>query len=172
MDEEDNDPQAFCFGFTVFHSSLNHWGLQTGTRELEEMGMKFSQSLLTLRSNTIHYNSHLIPHTYALLDVDDRLLNHKSNNCFEDDEPPCTEEIEYSSCSDPFGANELDMEVNGNTSSEEEDEEDAEICRNGRRCNDRKSHLVPHCLKQDALETLTIEAGQCNGIDISNGYLH
>ncbi|XP_052400604.1 cytosolic carboxypeptidase 4 isoform X2 [Carassius gibelio] len=145
------------------YNGCNHGiykGLQTGTRELEEMGMKFSQSLLTLRSNTIHYNSHLIHHTYALLDVDDRLLNHKSNNCFEDDEPPCTEEIEYSSCSDPFGANELDMEVNGNTSSEEEDEEDAEICRNGRRCNDRKSHLVPHCLKQDALETLTIEAGQ------------
>lgn len=54
-------------------------GLQTGTRELEEMGMKFSQSLLTLRSNAIHYNSRLIHHTYALLDVDDRLLNHKSN---------------------------------------------------------------------------------------------
>ncbi|XP_051739978.1 cytosolic carboxypeptidase 4 isoform X2 [Ctenopharyngodon idella] len=146
-------------------------GLQTGTRELEEMGMKFSQSLLTLRRNSIHYNSRLIQHAPALLDLDDRLLDHKSNNCFEDDEPPCMEEIEYSSCSDPFGANELDMEVNGNTSSAEEDEDDVEVCKNGRRCNDRKSRLVPHYLQQDALETLTIKSGQCNGIDISNGYL-
>lgn len=79
------------------------------------------------------------------------------------------EEIEYSSCSDPFGANELDTEVNGNTSSEEEDEEDADICRDGKQRNNRKSHLVPHYLKQDALETLTIKSGQCNG---SNGYLY
>ncbi|XP_048015301.1 cytosolic carboxypeptidase 4 isoform X3 [Megalobrama amblycephala] len=144
-------------------------GLQTGTRELEEMGMKFSQSLLTLRRNSIHYNTRLIQHAPALLDLDDRLLDHKSNNCFEDDEPPCMEEIEYSSCSDPFGANELDMEVNGNTSSAEEDEDDAEVCRTGRRRNDRKSRLVPHYLQQDSLET--IKNGQCNGIDISNGYL-
>uniref|UniRef100_A0A9J8AAJ0 tubulin-glutamate carboxypeptidase n=1 Tax=Cyprinus carpio carpio TaxID=630221 RepID=A0A9J8AAJ0_CYPCA len=144
-------------------------GLQTGTRELEEMGMKFSQSLLTLRRNAIHYNSRLIHHASALLDLDDRLLDHKSNNFFEDDEPPCMEEIEYSSCSDPFGANELDTEVNGNTSSEEEDEEDADICRDGKQRNNRKSHLVPHYLKQDALETLTIKSGQCNG---SNGYLY
>ncbi|KAI2648484.1 Cytosolic carboxypeptidase 1 [Labeo rohita] len=54
-------------------------GLQTGTRELEEMGMKFSQSLLTLRRNAIHYNSRLIHHASALLDLDDRLLDHKSN---------------------------------------------------------------------------------------------
>ncbi|XP_016123013.1 cytosolic carboxypeptidase 1-like [Sinocyclocheilus grahami] len=147
-------------------------GLQTGTRELEEMGMKFGQSLLTLRRNAIHYNSRLIHHASALLDLDDRLLDHKSNNCFEDDEPPCMEKIEYSACSDSFGANELDTEVNGNTSSEEEDEEDADICRNGRRCNDRKSHLFPHHLKQDALETLTIKGGQCNGVDISNGFLY
>ncbi|XP_067236192.1 cytosolic carboxypeptidase 4 isoform X1 [Chanodichthys erythropterus] len=146
-------------------------GLQTGTRELEEMGMKFSQSLLTLRRNSIHYNSRLIQHAPALLDLDDRLLDHKSNNCFEDDEPPCMEEIEYSSCSDPFSANELDMEVNGNTSSAEEDEDDAEVCRTGRRRNDRKSRLVPHYLQQDSLESLTIKSGQCNGIDISNGYL-
>ncbi|KAK7121699.1 hypothetical protein R3I93_022703 [Phoxinus phoxinus] len=141
-------------------------GLQTGTREMEEMGMKFSQSLLTLRRNSIHYNSRLIHHAPALLDLDDRLLDHKSNTCSEDDEPPCAEEIEYSSCTDPFGANELDMEVNGNTSSAEEDE-DEEVCRNGR----RRNHLVPHYLQQDALETLTIKSGQCNAIDISNGYL-
>ncbi|XP_067292754.1 cytosolic carboxypeptidase 4 isoform X3 [Pseudorasbora parva] len=146
-------------------------GLQTGTRELEEMGMKFSQSLLTLRRNSIHYNRRLIHHAPALLDLDDRLLDHKSNTCFEDDEPPCTEEIEYSSCSDPLGANELDMEVNGNTSSADEDDDDVEVCRNRRRHNDEKSRLVPHYLQQDALETLTIKSGQCNGIDISNGYL-
>ncbi|XDV53168.1 hypothetical protein PO909_021746 [Leuciscus waleckii] len=58
------------------------------------------------------------------------------------------------------------MEVNGNTSSAEEDE-DEEVCRNGR----RRNQLVPHYLKQDALETLTIKSGKCNAIDISNGYL-
>ncbi|XP_051545633.1 cytosolic carboxypeptidase 4-like [Myxocyprinus asiaticus] len=144
-------------------------GLQTGTQEMEEMGMKFSQSLLTLRKNSINYNCRLIHHAPALLDLDDRVLDHKSNNCYEDDEPSCTEEIEYSSCSNLFGANDLDMEVNGNTSSAEEDEEDIDICKNGRRRTDKKSHLLPHFLQQEALETLTIKGGQCNGLNISNG---
>jgi len=43
------------------------------------MGMKFSQSLLTLRRNSIHYNSRLIHQAPALLDLDDGLLDHKSN---------------------------------------------------------------------------------------------
>nr|XP_055048746.1 cytosolic carboxypeptidase 4 isoform X1 [Misgurnus anguillicaudatus] len=147
-------------------------GLQTGTRELEEMGMKFSQSLITLSRNTIHYNSRLIHNASALLDLDDRLLDHKSNNCSEDDEPPCAEEIQYSSCSDLFGANDLDAEVNANASSVEEDEGDAEVCKKGRRLTDRKSHLLPHFLQQDALETLGIRSGQCNNMDMSNRYFY
>ncbi|XP_051979103.1 cytosolic carboxypeptidase 4-like isoform X2 [Xyrauchen texanus] len=146
-------------------------GLQIGTHEMEEMGMKFSQSLLTLRKNSLLYNSRLIHHASALLDLNNQVVDHKSNNCYEDDEPPCTEEIEYSSFSDPFGANDLDMEVNGNIhSAEEEDEGDADICENVRLQTDRKSHLLPHILPQDALETLTIKDGQCNGINVGNSY--
>ncbi|KAA0724557.1 Cytosolic carboxypeptidase 4 [Triplophysa tibetana] len=138
-------------------------GLQTGTREMEEMGMKFSQSLLTLRRNSIQYSSRLIHNASALLDLDDRLLDHKSNNCFEDDEPPCPEEIQYSSCTDLFGANDLDTEVNVNMSRIEEDEG-----KNERRLTDRKSQQLPHFLQQGAMETLSIKSGQCNNMDISN----
>ncbi|XP_057186317.1 cytosolic carboxypeptidase 4 isoform X2 [Triplophysa rosa] len=142
-------------------------GLQTGTRELEEMGMKFSQSLLTLRRNSIHYTSRLIHNASALLDLDDRLLDHKSNNCFEDDEPPCPEEIQYSSCTDLFGSKDLDTEVNVNMCSIEQDEG-----KNEQRRTDRKSQLVPHFLQQDAMETLSIKSGQCNNMDISNRYFY
>ncbi|XP_073798977.1 cytosolic carboxypeptidase 4 isoform X9 [Danio rerio] len=146
-------------------------GLQTGTQELEEMGLKFSQSLLTLRRNSAHYSSRLIQHTSALLDLDDRLLPHKSNTCFEDDEPPCAEQIEYSSSSysDPLSSSELDNEVNGNTSSAEEDDDDVTICKNKRRKNNQTSRLVPRFIQQEAL---SINSKHCNGIDISNGYLY
>ncbi len=82
------------------------------------------------------------------------------------------EEIEYSSCSDPFGAKELDTEVNGNTSSEEEDEEDADSVGTGGSVTTGSPTSFLTTSKQDALETLTIKGGQCNGIDISNGYLY
>ncbi|KAG7468180.1 hypothetical protein MATL_G00140060, partial [Megalops atlanticus] len=100
-------------------------GLQTGTRELEEMGLKFCQSLLSLRRNTLLYSRKFFNHASALLDLDDSLLDHKSHNSFEDDEPPCVEEIEYlsDSCQEHGNGEELDAEVNGNVSSSEEEEE-------------------------------------------------
>ncbi|KAL7885302.1 hypothetical protein AOLI_G00055970 [Acnodon oligacanthus] len=151
-------------------------GLQTGTRELEETGQNFCQSLLTLRKNTINYNSRLFSHAAAILDLDGGLLDHKSHNCFEDDEPPCVESIEYSSYSVPRRAEELDAEVNGNLSGSEEEEEeekneDEEDPENGKRCSQRKSRLFRHVCRQDSLETLTIKSGQCNGINISSSYL-
>lgn len=88
-------------------------------------------------------------------------------SCYEDDEPPCPEEIQYSSCSDLFGAIDLDAEVNANMSGTEDDEG-----KNERRRADRKSHLLPHFLQQDALETLSIRSGQCNSVDISNRYFY
>ncbi|KAF5880146.1 cytosolic carboxypeptidase 4-like, partial [Clarias magur] len=53
--------------------------LQMGTRELEEMGMKFCQSLVTLRKNSINYSSRLIGHAAAILDLDNGLMDHKSH---------------------------------------------------------------------------------------------
>ncbi|GAA6085358.1 cytosolic carboxypeptidase 4, partial [Tachysurus ichikawai] len=43
------------------------------------MGMKFCQSLLTLRKNSINYSSHLIDHAAAILDLDNSLMVHKSH---------------------------------------------------------------------------------------------
>ncbi|XP_060741894.1 cytosolic carboxypeptidase 4 isoform X1 [Tachysurus vachellii] len=124
--------------------------LQTGTRELEEMGMKFCQSLLTLRKNSINYSSHLIGHAAAILDLDNGLMDHKSHNCFEDDEPPCVENIEYSSYTENLSANELDEEVDRNTRSgdEVEDGEDG-----SRKSWCRKSSVFPRACHQDPLET-------------------
>ncbi|XP_030643627.1 cytosolic carboxypeptidase 4 [Chanos chanos] len=147
-------------------------GLQMGTRELEEMGMKFCQSLLTLRRSTMLYSSRLISHASNLLDLDDSLLDHKSQNCFEDDEPPCVEEIEFASytCQDQ-GGDELDTEVNGNTSSAEDEEEEREKEEKGQRRSDRKSRLFPHLVHAESLETLTMKKNTCNSIDITNEYL-
>nr|XP_046209640.1 cytosolic carboxypeptidase 4 isoform X2 [Oncorhynchus gorbuscha] len=143
-------------------------GMQTGTGELEEMGVKFCQSLLSLRRNTMLYNRRVISQP-TLLNLDDNLLDHKSRNCFEDDEPPCVEEIEYLNDSFPEpNRNDLDSEVNGNTSSaeeEEDDEEEHQTTGNSRRCS-MKSRLYPHLIGQ---ETLNIKRSPCNGMNISNG---
>uniref|UniRef100_A0A8C8HRD3 tubulin-glutamate carboxypeptidase n=1 Tax=Oncorhynchus tshawytscha TaxID=74940 RepID=A0A8C8HRD3_ONCTS len=143
-------------------------GMQTGTGELEEMGVKFCQSLLSLRRNTMLYNRRVISQP-TLLNLDDNLLDHKSRNCFEDDEPPCVEEIEYLNDSFPEpNRNDLDSEVNGNTSSaeeEEDDEEEHQTTGNSRR-RSMKSRLYPHLIGQ---ETLNIKRSPCNGMNISNG---
>ncbi|XP_013979912.2 cytosolic carboxypeptidase 4 [Salmo salar] len=143
-------------------------GMQTGTGELEEMGVKFCQSLLSLRRNTMLYNRRVISQP-TLLNLDDNLLDHKSRNCFEDDEPPCVEEIEYLNDSFPEpNRNDLDSEVNGNTSSaeeEEDDEEEHQPTGNSQR-RSMKSRLYPHLIGQ---ETLNIKRSPCNGMNISNG---
>uniref|UniRef100_A0A673YJ21 tubulin-glutamate carboxypeptidase n=1 Tax=Salmo trutta TaxID=8032 RepID=A0A673YJ21_SALTR len=143
-------------------------GMQTGTGELEEMGVKFCQSLLSLRRNTMLYNRRVISQP-TLLHLDDNLLDHKSRNCFEDDEPPCVEEIEYLNDSFPEpNRNDLDSEVNGNTSSaeeEEDDEEEHQSTGNSQR-RSMKSRLYPHLIGQ---ETLNIKRSPCNGMNISNG---
>ncbi|XP_068458594.1 cytosolic carboxypeptidase 4 [Clinocottus analis] len=98
-------------------------GLQTGTRELQEMGVKFCHSLLSVTKDvkTLH-SQRLISH----VDLDHSGLDHKSHTCFEDDEPPCVEEIEYSAdCPAPEGAD-LDSDVNGNTASADEEDEDGD----------------------------------------------
>ncbi|GAA6086004.1 cytosolic carboxypeptidase 4, partial [Tachysurus ichikawai] len=70
--------------------------------------------------------------------------------CFEDDEPPCVENIEYSSYTENLSANELDEEVDRNTMSgdEVEDGEDG-----SRKSWCRKSSVFPHACHQDSVET-------------------
>ncbi|XP_062856327.1 cytosolic carboxypeptidase 4 [Trichomycterus rosablanca] len=140
-------------------------GLQTGTRELEEMGVNFCQSLLTLRKNSINYNSRLISHAAAILDMDNSLMDHKSHNCFEDDEPPCAESIEYSTYSERYSAAQLDEEVNANMSGPEKSRDDEE---RGPKKNPRRSPLCPRACRRDSIET---SIKRSNNIDMSNTYL-
>ncbi|XP_055365774.1 cytosolic carboxypeptidase 4 isoform X2 [Betta splendens] len=78
-------------------------GLQTGTREMQEMGAKFCHSLLSLIKDTkAVYSTRLIKHVE---------FDHASHNCFEDDEPPCVEEIEYSTNCCALKDTDLDSEV-------------------------------------------------------------
>ncbi|KAM4619140.1 cytosolic carboxypeptidase 4 [Polymixia lowei] len=147
-------------------------GLQMGTRELEEMGLKFCLSLLSLRRDvTALYSKKLINH----IDLDHNVLDHKSHNCFEDDEPPCAEEIEYSTgdCPKPNGT-ELDSDVNGNTSSaeedEEEDEEEGHTVNHGRGSNSQSSltsRLFPHLIGKSSIETLNMKRSTCNGVSLA-----
>ncbi|KAM8892295.1 cytosolic carboxypeptidase 4 isoform 2-T2 [Spinachia spinachia] len=88
-------------------------GLQTGTRELQEMGVKFCLSLLSVTKDVKSLYSHM----------DNDVLDHKSHNCFEDDEPPCVEEIEYSADCAALNAADLDSDVNANTTDADEEEE-------------------------------------------------
>ncbi|XP_077953995.1 cytosolic carboxypeptidase 4-like isoform X2 [Gasterosteus aculeatus] len=93
-------------------------GLQTGTKELQEMGGKFCHSLLSVTKDVKSLDSQrLIGH------IDNDVLDHKSHNCFEDDEPPCVEQIEYSAdCPAPNGAD-LDSDVNANATAADEQED-------------------------------------------------
>ncbi|XP_051776799.1 cytosolic carboxypeptidase 4 isoform X1 [Erpetoichthys calabaricus] len=91
-------------------------GFQIGTRELEEMGAKFCQSLLVLSSNLLHHDKKLTSHIPAALDLDDPIRDQGSYSILEDDEPPCVEEIDYHSdgCSDhEWDGGDFDTEVYG-----------------------------------------------------------
>ncbi|XP_077424585.1 cytosolic carboxypeptidase 4 [Vanacampus margaritifer] len=85
-------------------------GLQTRTRELEEMGMQFCHSLLSVTCDTrALYGRSLISH----MTLGHNILDHKSHNCFEDDEPPCVEEIEYSTACPGLYGNDLELDLKG-----------------------------------------------------------
>uniref|UniRef100_A0A667WIV0 tubulin-glutamate carboxypeptidase n=1 Tax=Myripristis murdjan TaxID=586833 RepID=A0A667WIV0_9TELE len=143
-------------------------GLQMGTRELEEMGVKFCHSLLSVRRDTTPlYSRKLINH----IDLDDNILDHKSHDCFEDDEPPCVEEIEYSTNGCPaLKTAELDSDINGNISSTEEEEEGEED-KDQSHQSSLKSHLFPHLTEKASTETQNIKKSSCNGVS-SGQYLN
>ncbi|KAI5105583.1 cytosolic carboxypeptidase 4 [Silurus meridionalis] len=145
-------------------------GCNQGIYKLEEMGMKFCQSLLTLTKNTISYNSRVIGHAAAILDLENSRMDHKSHNCFEDDEPACPENIEYSSSSQSYSTNELNEETDALGSDEDEDEDkDAEG--HGRKTQAKKSPQFPHACCQDSHETLNLKSSSKINISMSNTYL-
>ncbi|XP_068580033.1 cytosolic carboxypeptidase 4 [Cebidichthys violaceus] len=144
-------------------------GLQTGTRELQEMGMMFCHSLLSVTKDVKALCSQSL---ISQIDLDHNVLDHKSHNCFEDDEPPCVEEIEYSADCPALKGADLDSDVNGNTASADEEEEgdeerrEAEQRRGGvgqSQQSSAKGRLFPHLARQASAETLGENRNACNG---------
>ncbi|XP_045757650.2 cytosolic carboxypeptidase 4 [Mirounga angustirostris] len=95
-------------------------GLQFGTSELEEMGAMFCLSLLILELKSVSCSHQLLTWAATLLNADEETLDHhlqgRSSSVTSelDDEPPCMEEIDYStdSSSDPEGSfSELDRQI-------------------------------------------------------------
>ncbi|XP_078539292.1 cytosolic carboxypeptidase 4 isoform X2 [Lissotriton helveticus] len=77
-------------------------GFQIGTRELEEMGLKFCQALLVLHKS-VNFNPKLAAQVDALLHLDEETSALQSTSKVEtDDEPALAERIDYNtdSCSD------------------------------------------------------------------------
>ncbi|KAG7231006.1 hypothetical protein INR49_025035 [Caranx melampygus] len=154
-------------------------GLQTGTREMEEMGMKFCHSLLSLTKDMkALYSRTLISN----IDQDhSSIMDHKSHNCFEDDEPPCVEEIEYSTDCLPLKGTDLDSDINSSMVSTDEDEFITEGDRGGKQQqgsvnqsqqSSLKNRLFPHLFRQTSMETLSEKKHTCNVGSISNGHLN
>ncbi|XP_048887107.1 cytosolic carboxypeptidase 4-like isoform X2 [Brienomyrus brachyistius] len=135
-------------------------GLQTGTGELEEMGLKFCQSLLPLRRNSMLHSRKLISQPSLLYDLYNGPQDHQSHNSFVDDEPPCLEEIEYlnASCKEHMVGT-LDAEVDGNGPGSDEDEE--------LQRPERKSRLIPCFMHRASLDTLSQKRGSRQATDIS-----
>lgn len=93
---------------------------------------------------------------------------------FEDDEPPCEEEIEYLDDSCPeLSTDALNSEVNGDSSSTEEEgdeEERWEELRNALLYPDRAQCLISHLMDEASpAETLNINSRMCSNIGIVNG---
>ncbi|KAI3370896.1 hypothetical protein L3Q82_007405 [Scortum barcoo] len=152
-------------------------GRQIGTRELQEMGVNFCQSLLSVTKDTkTLYCKRLIRH----IDLDHNILDHNSHNCFEDDEPPCVEEIEYTTdCPDLTGSD-LDSDVNSNMANADEEEEGDNEHRGAKhrqgsigysQQSSMKSRLLPHLMSQASMETLSEKKNTCNGVSIANRHI-
>ncbi|CAK6980514.1 cytosolic carboxypeptidase 4, partial [Scomber scombrus] len=152
-------------------------GLQTGTRELQEMGVKFCHSLLSLTKDVkALYSRILINH----INLDHNNLDHKSHNCFEDDEPPCVEEIEYSVDCPSLKGTDLDSDVNSNMASADGEEEGDEGNKGEQQQrgsvgqsqqSSMKSRLFPHLITEASTETLSEKRNTCNGVNITDGQI-
>ncbi|XP_049430356.1 cytosolic carboxypeptidase 4 isoform X2 [Epinephelus fuscoguttatus] len=146
-------------------------GLQTGTKELQETGMKFCHSLLSVTKDmNILYSRRLINH----IDLDRSTLDHNSYNCFEDDEPPCVEEIEYSTDCQTLNGTDLDSDVNSNMTGSDEEEDDERLREANHQPSSRKSQQssmksrpFPHLIRQASIETLDEKRNTCYGVNIN-----
>ncbi|XP_058851597.1 cytosolic carboxypeptidase 4-like isoform X1 [Acipenser ruthenus] len=142
-------------------------GLQIGTQELEEMGSKLCQGLLALKRNSLLYSKLIIP-APAPGELSDNRLDHKPNSVFDDDEPPCEEEIEYHSdvCSEHgVDSTELDAEVNGGVSDSEEDPPQY-----GLKTPDRKSRLTAQLPWKPSVEVVAVTLSSHKGFNSSNSH--
>ncbi|XP_026221723.1 cytosolic carboxypeptidase 4 [Anabas testudineus] len=146
-------------------------GLQTGTRELQEMGAKFCHSLLSLTKDTKALYIRRLNH------MD---LEHSSHNCFEDDEPPCVEDIEYSTDCCAHKGTDLDSDVNRSIASCDEEEEYDEGHTGAKhqqgsvrqvQQSSMKSCLFPDLIRHASIETLSEKRNMCNGVSITNGQI-
>ncbi|XP_078024416.1 cytosolic carboxypeptidase 4 [Epinephelus lanceolatus] len=146
-------------------------GLQTGTKELQETGVKFCHSLLSVTKDmNVLYSRRLINH----IDLDRSTLDHNSYNCFEDDEPPCVEEIEYSTDCQTLNGTDLDSDVNSNMTSSDEEEDDGRLREANHQPSSRKSQQssmksrpFPHLIRQASIETLDEKRNTCYGVNIN-----
>uniref|UniRef100_A0A8D0UNS7 tubulin-glutamate carboxypeptidase n=1 Tax=Sus scrofa TaxID=9823 RepID=A0A8D0UNS7_PIG len=112
-------------------------GLQFGTRELEEMGAMFCLGLLILELKSVSCSHQLLTRAATLLNATEESLDHHLQRCSSsssttselDDEPPCLEEIDYStdSSSDQEGNfSELDRQIQECAFKKDEGEEEEE----------------------------------------------
>ncbi|XP_053319748.1 cytosolic carboxypeptidase 4 [Spea bombifrons] len=96
-------------------------GMQVGTKELEEMGAKFCLGLLILQTKSVFHPT-LPPQVVALLEAEKHSAEYQRTSSSEtDDEPPCSEEIDYNtdSCSDDeTESTNVDMNTKERTSQE------------------------------------------------------
>lgn len=101
-------------------------------------------------------------------------------SCFEDDEPPCVEEIEYSTYSCVLKGTDLDSDINTSTGSADEEEEGDEGHREAKhqqgsvrqvQQSSMKSCLFPDLIREASVETLSEKRNTCNGLSITNGQL-
>ncbi|XP_077630379.1 cytosolic carboxypeptidase 4, partial [Crocuta crocuta] len=97
-------------------------GLQFGTSELEEMGAMFCLSLLMLELKSVSCSHQLLNSAATLLNAEEGALDYHLQRCSSsssitselDDEPPCMEEIDYTTdnSSDQEGSfSELDRQI-------------------------------------------------------------
>uniref|UniRef100_I3J890 AGBL carboxypeptidase 1 n=1 Tax=Oreochromis niloticus TaxID=8128 RepID=I3J890_ORENI len=182
-------------------------GLQTGTQEHQEMGMKFCHSLLSVTKDTrILYSRKLINH----IDLDHNMLDHKSHNkqavclhsvlhktyfgvfgeqdltkqffllscsCFEDDEPPCAEEIEYSGGCPTLKGSDLDSDIDSSMArvDDDDDEDDKEHSAQKHQQDSIsqsqqssiKNHLFPPQTRQPSVDTPSERRDLRNGLSIA-----
>ncbi|XP_075998169.1 cytosolic carboxypeptidase 4 [Genypterus blacodes] len=142
-------------------------GLQIGTREMDEMGVNFCHSLLSVAKDVTEvYSKKLINH----ITLDHNVIDHNSHNCFDDDEPPCVEEIEYSTDYPGLTVTELDSDVDANTTrKDDEEEEDGHKGVKHPQARFRhstiKTHMFPQLINQGSIE----KKNTCNGVSNTNG---